>query len=88
MNAVMAGRVEDVFERAQLGDDIGVDPKLVQEIHLRMNQEDLRRNEQRQREIEDPREVGLHHALPKGGRQVVVFTRMVSLMGRPEEVHL
>ena len=68
MDTMMAGRVEDVFERAQFGDDIGVNPELVQEIHLRMNQEDLRWNEQCQRKIEDPREIGLRDALPKCGR--------------------
>jgi hypothetical protein len=59
MYSMVAGRVEYILEWAELRYHVGVNPKLVQKIHLSMNHKYLRRNEEGQRQIEYPREIRL-----------------------------
>ena len=78
VHAMMRRRVEHPFQRAQLADQAGVDPELVERVEARHRGEPGRRKaHQRQRQVEDPGEEPLERPLPQRHREVVILARMV-----------
>ena len=49
----MAGGVQDVLERTDIGDNLGVDPVLVEEVQLRVDDEVAGRDEERDGKVDN-----------------------------------
>ena len=89
MHSVVAGRIEDVLERPQLGHGLRVQPEHVQLTQLQVRQEDGRRDaDQSQGPVGEPSREGLQQRLAQAGRQREVLGRMVCLVDGPDEVDL
>jgi hypothetical protein len=54
VNTMLTWRIENPLQWAQLGDSLCVDPELIQQVVLVVQQEQLWREEQRQRHIVGP----------------------------------
>ena len=52
MNPVMTGSVEDELQRAEVGDELGVDPELVEQVQLLVDQRLAGGDEEGQGEVE------------------------------------
>ncbi len=84
MHAVVRRRVEHPFQRPQLADCLGVNPKLIQQVERRHG--DIpggRKADHGQRQIEHPGETTFEGALPQRHGEVVFLALMVHDVRRP-----
>jgi hypothetical protein len=89
VHAVVGGRVEDPLERSQPPDEPRVNPELVERVEGRDREEHRgRKAEERERQVEHPREGGLQGALPKRDREVVLLALVVDDVRGPSRAHL
>lgn len=79
-------RVEHPFQRPKLPDRFRVNPKLVEEIKLDVDEQGRERNPQEsERVVEEDPEGSLEDGLAEGGGEVVFLGRMVDVVSRPTE---
>ena len=53
MNSMVRGRVQDIFQRSDLRDHLGVNPELEQQVELFVDCVNLRRNTQSKGQVEE-----------------------------------
>ena len=89
MHAVVRGRGEHAVEPAELADELGVDPELIEKIDQPDGDEHDRRDAgDRHRQIEDPAEQHAGARLPQRGREIEGLALVMDDMRRPEEADL
>lgn len=81
--------VQNPLQRPALPDQLRVDPKLIQEIELHVDQGSRVRNaRESQGKVKHEGEIALEHRLTESSGEVVVFRGMMDLVARPDEVYL
>ena len=89
MDPVVRGRGEHAIEPAELADQLGMNPELVEEINQADRDEHERRHaSDRHRQIENPPQQHARARLPQRRRQVEGFALVMNDMGGPEDAHL
>ena len=89
MHPVVRGRGEHPVEPAELADELGVDPELVEKIDQPGGDENDRGNARdRHRQVEDPAEQHAGARLPQRRRKIERLALVMHDMGRPEETDL
>ena len=89
MHPMVRGRGEHAIEPAELADEFGVNPELVEEIdEADRDEHDRRHAGDRHRQIEDPAKQHARARLPQRRREIEGFALVMDDMGGPEEADL
>ncbi len=79
MDSVMLGSVQDPLQRSEITDDLGVNPKLVQQVKLSMDNHVSRRNEKGHRQVERLQIANKNVVLDKIKKNLVPRIQMLAL---------
>lgn len=89
VDAVVGGSVEDPLQRPAVLHQLGVDPKLEQEVELQVHQQGRERHAQKGQGLVDTEgEILLERRLTESSGEVVLLGRMVDLVVCPNQVNL